>query len=94
VLELVRDHWREVGLALYTRTSQRDVFRDRAMSGRIMMSIWFGIDNGVATADMSPSQLAPTVDDQLQWPLWGMYYLSAGQGGQRRRTCRRPGNWS
>ncbi len=81
VLELVRDHWREVGIALYTRTSQRDVFRDRAMSGRIMMSIWFGIDNGVATADMSPSQLAPTMDDQLQWPLWGMYHLSAGQAG-------------
>jgi peptide/nickel transport system substrate-binding protein len=81
VLELVRDHWREVGLALYTRTSQRDIFHNRAMSGRIMMSIWFGIDNGVATADMSPGQLAPTVDDQLQWPLWGMYYLSAGQAG-------------
>jgi peptide/nickel transport system substrate-binding protein len=82
VLELVRDHWREVGLALYTRTSQRDVFHNRAMSGTIMMSIWFGIENGVATADMSPRQLAPTLDDQLQWPLWGMYYLSAGQAGR------------
>jgi peptide/nickel transport system substrate-binding protein len=82
VLELVRDHWREVGLALYTRTSQRDVFHNRAMSGTIMMSIWFGIENGVATADMSPRQLAPTQDDQLQWPLWGMYYLSAGQAGR------------
>ncbi|MDM9620321.1 ABC transporter substrate-binding protein [Rhizobium sp. S96] len=81
VLELVRDHWRQVGLALYVRTSQRDVFRNRAMGGTIMMSIWFGIDNGVATADMVPNQLAPTFDDQLQWPLWGMHYLSAGQEG-------------
>jgi len=81
VLELVRDHWLGVGLALYTRTSQRDVFRSRAMSGTIMMSIWYGIENGVATADMSPGQLAPTLDDQLQWPLWGMYHLSAGQEG-------------
>ncbi|MBW9113277.1 ABC transporter substrate-binding protein [Rhizobium cauense] len=81
VLELVRDHWREIGLALYTRTSQRDIFRSRAMSGTIMMSIWYGIENGVATADMSPGQLAPTLDDQLQWPLWGMHYLSAGQEG-------------
>jgi peptide/nickel transport system substrate-binding protein len=30
---------------------------------------------------MSPVQLAPTMDDQLQWPLWGMYYLSAGTQG-------------
>jgi peptide/nickel transport system substrate-binding protein len=82
VLELVTDHWRKVGLALFTRTSQRDIFRSRAQAGRIMMSIWYGIENGVATADMNPQQLAPTSDDQLQWPLWGMYYLSLGQNGQ------------
>ncbi|WP_337267166.1 ABC transporter substrate-binding protein [Oryzifoliimicrobium ureilyticus] len=81
VLQLIRDHWREIGIALYTRTSQRDIFRNRAMSGSITMAIWFGIDNGVPTPDMSPSQLAPTTDDQMQWPLWGQHYLSAGQQG-------------
>ncbi|EJN06207.1 ABC transporter substrate-binding protein [Phyllobacterium sp. YR531] len=82
VLELVADHWRKIGIALYTRTSQRDIFRSRAQAGRIMMSIWYGIENGVATADMNPQQLAPTSEDQLQWPLWGMYHLSLGQNGQ------------
>lgn len=81
VLELVKDHWLKVGIALFTRTSQRDIFRSRAMGGRIMMSIWYGMDNGVATADMNPGQLAPTMDDQMQWPLWGMYYLSHGEQG-------------
>lgn len=82
VLELVSDHWRKIGIALYTRTSQRDIFRSRAQAGRIMMSIWYGIENGVATADMNPQELAPTSEDQLQWPLWGMYYLSLGQSGK------------
>jgi len=81
VLELVTDHWRNIGIALFTRTSQRDIFRSRAMGGRIMMSIWFGIENGVATADMNPAQLAPSSDDQLQWPLWAMYQLSLGSKG-------------
>lgn len=81
VLELVTDHFRAVGLALFVRTSQRDIFRSRAMGGRIQMSIWFGLDNGVATADMNPGELAPTMDDQMQWPLWGMHYLSAGSQG-------------
>jgi peptide/nickel transport system substrate-binding protein len=81
VLELITDHWRHVGIALYTRSSQRDIFRSRAMGGRIMMSTWYGIDNGVPTADMKPGELAPTMDDQLQWPLWGMYYLSGGSQG-------------
>ncbi len=80
-LELVTDHWRDVGVALFIRTSQRDVFRSRAMGGQIMMSMWSGIDNGVPTANMNPGQLAPTADDQLQWPLWGAYYVSHGKMG-------------
>lgn len=82
VLELVTDHWRQAGIALFIRTSQREVFRSRCMNGEIMMSMWSGIDNGVATADMNPGQLAPTTDDQLQWPVWGSYYLSHGKRGE------------
>ena len=81
VLELIIDHWSRVGIAVFVRTSQRDIFRSRAMGGHIMMSIWFGLDNGVPTADMNPGELAPTMDDQMQWPLWGMHYLSAGTQG-------------
>jgi peptide/nickel transport system substrate-binding protein len=81
VLELITDHWSKVGISLFSRSSQRDIFRSRAMGGRILMSMWYGLDNGVPTADMNPAQLAPTQDDQMQWPLWGMYYLSAGSRG-------------
>lgn len=82
VLELVTDHWRQVGISLFIRTSQRDVFRSRALAGEIAMSLWSGIDNGVPTADMNPGELAPTKDEQLQWPLWGLHYLSNGEQGQ------------
>lgn len=81
VLELVTDHWRQIGISLFIKTSQRDIFRNRAMAGQIMMSMWSGLDNGVPTADMNPGMLAPTADEQLQWPVWGMYYLSNGQKG-------------
>ena len=81
VLQLIRDQFRKIGLAIFPRSSERDVFRSRALGGDIVMSVWQGIDNGVATADMPPGQLAPTLDDQLQWPLWGMYFLSNGQKG-------------
>ena len=81
VLELVTDHWSKIGISLFIRTSQRDVFRSRAIAGQIMMAIWSGIDNGVPTADMNPGALAPTKDDQLQWPVWGLHYLSNGEMG-------------
>ena len=81
VLELVTDYWSKIGIGLFIRTSQRDVFRSRAIGGEIMMAMWSGIDNGVATADMNPGQLAPTADDQLQWPVWGMHYQSNSESG-------------
>ena len=81
VLELVTDHWRAVGLSLFIKTSQRDIFRNRAMAGQIMVSMWSGLDNGIPTADMNPGMLAPTADEQLQWPVWGIHYLSNGQKG-------------
>jgi peptide/nickel transport system substrate-binding protein len=82
VLELVTDYWNKVGVSLFIRTSQRDVFRSRAIAGQIMMAIWSGIDNGVPTADMNPGPLAPTKDDQLQWPVWGNHYLTNGEQGE------------
>ncbi len=81
VLELIRGQFRKIGLAIFPRSSERDLFRSRAVGGEIVMSVFSGLDNGVATADMSPAQLAPTLDDQLQWPLWGSYFLSSGRQG-------------
>lgn len=81
VLELITDHWKNVGLSMFIRTSQRDVFRSRAVGGQIMLALWSGADNGVPTADMNPGDMAPTSDEQLQWPVWGLHYLSNGQQG-------------
>lgn len=81
VLELIRDHFRAVGLALYIRTTQRDIFRARALAGSVLMGVWQGLENGVSTADMSPASLAPTQEDQMNWPMWGQYYLSGGTSG-------------
>ncbi len=85
VLELIRDHFRAIGLALYIRSSQRDVFRSRALAGQVQMSVWQGLDNGVPTADMSPQELAPTSGDQLQWPLWGSWFAAGGNAGEAPR---------
>jgi peptide/nickel transport system substrate-binding protein len=81
ILELVGDHWSKVGIKLFARPTQRDVFRSRVLAGQTMMGTWRGIDNAIATADMNPGELAPTTETQLQWPQWGMYYESRGERG-------------
>ncbi|GAB4190059.1 MAG: ABC transporter substrate-binding protein [Thalassobaculales bacterium] len=82
VLELVRDAWRKVGVKLFTKPSQRDVFRNRIFAGETVMSIWTGLENGVPTAMMLPRELAPVDQNHLQWPKWGQYVQTKGQAGE------------
>ena len=82
VLELIRDSWRKLGIALFSRPSQREVFRKRVFSGMSVMSIWSGLNNGIPTAEMSPAELAPTTQEQLQWPMWGQYFELNRKGGE------------
>ena len=82
VLELIRDSWRQLGIAMYSRPSQREVFRKRVYSGKSMMSIWPGLSNGIPTPEMAPGELAPTAQEHLQWPMWGQYYEQSQKGGE------------
>ncbi|TDK37391.1 ABC transporter substrate-binding protein [Rhizobium deserti] len=82
VLELLTDQWRQVGIKIFLHVAQRELLRRRVKSGDTIMSVGQGLDNGVPTPDMSPKELAPTSDDQLQWPLWGLHALSGGHDGR------------
>jgi len=46
------------------------------------MSVWFGLENAVPTVAMSPHELAPTSQQQLQWPKWGQHYETSGRAGE------------
>jgi peptide/nickel transport system substrate-binding protein len=81
-LELIRDSWRLVGIKLYSKPSQLTLFRRRVFSGETLMSIDKGIENGLATAAMSPWEFAPTSQQQLQWPKWGQYMETKGKAGE------------
>jgi len=83
VLELIRDTWRQLGIAMFARPSQREVFRKRVFSGKSMMSVFYGLSNGVPTPEMSPAELAPTTQEQLEWPMWGQYYEQNRKGGEK-----------
>lgn len=81
VLELIHDSWLDIGVKIFTRPSQREVFRNRVFAGETMMGVWFGVNNGIVTANMSPEEFVPTRQDQYQWPKWGQYFQTEGQAG-------------
>jgi peptide/nickel transport system substrate-binding protein len=82
VLELIRETWREVGIKVFTKPSQREAWRNRIYSGETVMSVWSGIENGLATPDTSPDELAPMSQAQLQWPKFGQYFETGGKSGE------------
>ena len=83
VLELVTESWAKLGIRLLVKPSQREVMRNRVYSGEAMMTVWSGFDNGVATASMSPWELAPTNQAHPpMWPKWGQYFETKGASGE------------
>lgn len=82
VLELIRDSWAQLGIRLYVKPSQREVFRNRIFAGDSLMAVWTGLDNAIPTPDTSPQELAPTSQQQLQWPKWGQYAETMGESGE------------
>ncbi len=82
ILQLIRDSWQKVGVKLFIKPQQREVLRNRVFSGTALMSVWFGLENGLATPMTPPRELAPTSQQQLQWPRWGQYYQTRGMAGE------------
>ena len=83
VLRLVHDSWAKLGIKVIPKSFQREVMRQRIFSGETLMSMWSGLENGVATANSSPAELAPTSQIQLQWPKWGQYIETGGKVGEQ-----------
>lgn len=83
VLELVAHDWQKIGLKIHTKPSEREVLRNRVFSGEALMTIWFGIENGIPTVNTPPASFVPINQyEQLQWSKWGQYYETKGSAGE------------
>ena len=82
VLELIRDHWSKVGVELFIKPSQREVFYSRINAGETQMAVWWGLENAMLLPEMSPAEFAPLSPDQFQWPAWGLWAQTSGQMGE------------
>lgn len=82
VLQLIAQHYKALGIKLVIKPSDRTVMRNRAYSGEAVMTVWSGWDTGIPTADISPSELAPTRQDTLIWPKWGNHFETRGKAGE------------
>ncbi|MCR9219530.1 MAG: ABC transporter substrate-binding protein [Alphaproteobacteria bacterium] len=82
VLQLIKDSWWEIGVRMYIKPLNLDSMRRRIYAGETQMAISSGLENGVATADMTPDGLAPVHQIQYQWSNWGQYFETNGEAGE------------
>jgi peptide/nickel transport system substrate-binding protein len=82
VLELLKEAWLELGIAIYSKPLQREVLRNRIFAGTTLMTMWYGLENGIPSPEMSPWEFAPTSQQQYQWPKWGQYFETQGEAGE------------
>ena len=82
VLSLISDSWARAGIKLLIKPLSLDVLRNRLYGGRTVMSIGSGLENGLATAEIVPSEIAPVDQNQYQWPKWGQHYQTKGESGE------------
>ncbi len=82
VLELIASSWKRIGVKVFNKPSERTVLRNRIFSGDTVMAIWFGYENGMPTADMSPEEFTPVRQQSYHWPKWGQFYETKGQSGE------------
>jgi peptide/nickel transport system substrate-binding protein len=82
LLELIHDSWAKIGVELFAKPYQITVLHNRLYAGDTLMTIDRGLENGLATAAMSPAALAPLRQDNWQWPRWGQYAETHGLAGE------------
>jgi peptide/nickel transport system substrate-binding protein len=80
-VELIIDNFRDIGIRLFYRSAQRELFRRRILIGETVLSLWQGLDNAIAGPDMEPDALAPSNRGQYQWPRFGQYAETMGRSG-------------
>ncbi|MEM8814139.1 MAG: ABC transporter substrate-binding protein [Pseudomonadota bacterium] len=81
-LELLKEGWRDAGINLFVKPSQRDNLRNRAYSGDLVMAVWEGHENGLPTASTNPVGYVPASVDMFTWYAWGDHYETQGGSGE------------
>ncbi len=82
ILELIRDSWRHIGIKLFAKPAQLTLFRRRVFSGKTLMSLDKGIENGLANAAIITVGICP--DNARRTRVAEMGPILRDQ-----RTCRR-----
>ncbi|HHV81136.1 TPA: ABC transporter substrate-binding protein [bacterium] len=80
VLELVSKYWRNIGIKVAVKPSERTLYRMRMLTGEAQIGTWFLMGGQEPT--LEPHWYIPTTTQTYWAPMWGQWYQAGGKAGE------------
>ena len=82
-VELVTQHWQEIGVDMRSRVISGELQRQRAEANLMDASVWHGDSSTDIRFPTEASAYVPISRwDRTIWPAWGQWYASGGNAGE------------
>jgi peptide/nickel transport system substrate-binding protein len=83
ITELVRDHWKAVGVEINVKSISRQLLSERIRANEEPLSLWHGDNVTDILFPMERKWFVPAVKDSMAWcPLWAQWYETNGEQGE------------
>ena len=83
IMEMVRDHWRKIGIDLNVKETERSLLFSRRASGDLMMEALPWGNTGSEVTLVSPGNVLPIANDTSFGPAYGRWFLTNGAEGKQ-----------
>jgi peptide/nickel transport system substrate-binding protein len=83
IMEMVRDHWRKIGIDLNVKETERSLLFSRRGNGDLMMEALPWGNTGSEVTLVSPGNVLPIALDTSFGPAYGRWYLTNGAEGKQ-----------
>ena len=83
-IQLVRTHWREVGVDMQVKNEDRSLFDERTEAGEHDAAVWQAEGGGWSEPLMRTDWYFPSANESTNYaPRWMQWYQTLGKGGER-----------
>ena len=84
-MELVREHWRNVGMDIDLKQINNNLQRSRAQGNVMDMTVWHADRTSDILFPPEPFWFVPMHSnwEECHWPLWANWYLTDGEQGEK-----------
>jgi peptide/nickel transport system substrate-binding protein len=79
--EMIKEQWKEIGIFANVADLERTLLESRAEANELVSYV--GHNDATEHLFLEPGHLFPAVPDSYYGPLWGLWYVTGGERGEK-----------